>query len=179
MKKLEETEPRFIADAHLGKLARHLRFAGCDTLLFREGSDRELKRIAAAQLRILLTRDRGIPEGGTPIVVHVHAVGLREQLIELSRRFLLRDCFRPFSRCMVCNTPLRSVSRDTVRDRVPPAVIEHFKKFKECPGCGRIYWKGDHYRRMLREWESIFTSATDRCGPGSCAGSNPDGSTPP
>ncbi|WP_292658753.1 Mut7-C RNAse domain-containing protein [Nitratifractor sp.] len=179
MKKIEETEPRFIADAHLGKLARHLRFAGCDTLLFREGSDRELKRIAAAQSRILLTRDRGIPEGGTPIVVHLHSPELREQLIELSRRFPLHDCFRPFSRCMVCNTPLHSVSRDAVRDRIPPAVAEHFNTFKECPGCGRIYWKGDHYRRMLREWESIFSSATDRCDPGSFAGSNPDGSTPP
>lgn len=176
---MEETEPRFIADAHLGKLARHLRFAGCDTLLFREGSDRELKRIAAAESRILLTRDRGIREEGIPIVIQLHSPELREQLIQLDRRFSLRECFRPFSRCMVCNTPLRSLSRDTVRDRVPSAVAEHFTDFRECPGCGRIYWKGDHYRRMLREWEGIFASATDRCAPGFCAGSNPDESTPP
>jgi len=179
MKKIVERAPGFIADAHLGKLARHLRFAGCDTLLFREGSDRELMRIAAAESRILLTRDRGIPEEGTPIVVRLHSPKLREQLIELSRRFPLHECFCPFCRCMVCNTPLRSVSRDAVRGRVPPAVAEDFHAFKECPGCGRIYWKGDHYRRMLREWEEIFAAATDRCAPGSCAESNPDGSTPP
>jgi len=175
-----DLEPKFIADTHLGKLARHLRFAGCDTLLFRKGSDRELKRIGAAESRILLTRDRGISEIGTPNVIHLHSTQLREQLVELSCRFTLRDCFRPFSRCMVCNTPLlRSLSSDAVNEKVPPAVAERFNEFRECPGCGRIYWKGDHYRRMLEEWETIFTSATDRSSPGSCAGSNPAGSTPP
>src|SRR5205085_4125837 len=39
-------DPRFVADTHLGKLARHLRMAGFDTLWTNHQDDDEIVRIA-------------------------------------------------------------------------------------------------------------------------------------
>jgi hypothetical protein len=51
---------RFVLDAHLGKLARHLRLAGLDAVYRHDAGDEELAEIASREQRILLTRDRGL-----------------------------------------------------------------------------------------------------------------------
>jgi len=52
--------PRFVADAHLGRLARYLRLLGFDTLYGNDPGDAELARLSASEHRILLTRDRAL-----------------------------------------------------------------------------------------------------------------------
>ena len=49
---------RFIADAHLGGLAQLLRLAGFDTLYDNHYPDADIEVLAAAEQRIVLTRDR-------------------------------------------------------------------------------------------------------------------------
>lgn len=51
---------RFIADAHLGQLAKHLRMLGFDVLYRNDFSDAEVAHIAATEDRIVLTRDRDL-----------------------------------------------------------------------------------------------------------------------
>src|SRR5262245_24328999 len=51
-------QTRFIADAQLGGLARLLRMLGFDTLYDNGRSDREIRRQAVDEGRIILTRDR-------------------------------------------------------------------------------------------------------------------------
>ena len=53
-------EPRFLADAHLGKLAHLLRMLGFDTLYFNDLGDARLAEISADEGRVLLTRDRAL-----------------------------------------------------------------------------------------------------------------------
>ena len=49
--------PRFIADVHLARLARYLRFAGYDTLHRDAWPDAALAATAAQEQRIVLSRD--------------------------------------------------------------------------------------------------------------------------
>lgn len=49
---------RFVADAHLGGLARLLRMAGFDTLYDNNFDDDTIEEIAATEMRVVLTRDR-------------------------------------------------------------------------------------------------------------------------
>jgi uncharacterized protein with PIN domain len=146
---------RFVADCHLGKLARHLRFGGFDTLYDPRAEDGELLELARREGRLLLTRDRELAARGGPGVLLLHYVHLKEQLAELARALPLAERFAPFSRCMVCNTPLRTIAREEACCRVPPRVCESFDAFRRCPGCGRIYWRGDHYEAMIRRWERL------------------------
>ena len=53
-------ELRFVADAHLGGLARLLRMLGFDTLYSNAITDEEIRDLAQADGRIVLTRDRDL-----------------------------------------------------------------------------------------------------------------------
>ena len=142
-------EPRFIADAQLGGLARLLRMLGFDTLYEHHGADAEIRRIANAEGRTILTRDRqllicrDVTHG-----CYVHAQKPPEQLREVVDRLQLVGRAQPFTRCLCCNDVLEPVEKSAVLERLPPAVARGQNSFKRCPSCERVYWPGDHYRRM-------------------------------
>ncbi|MBI3006700.1 MAG: DUF5615 family PIN-like protein, partial [candidate division NC10 bacterium] len=57
---------RFLADAMVGRLAKWLRALGYDTLYYRDGDDEALLATAAAEGRVLLTRDTRLPRASLP-----------------------------------------------------------------------------------------------------------------
>jgi uncharacterized protein with PIN domain len=139
----------FVADAHLGRLARYLRLLGFDTLFENDPGDAELARISAREGRILLSRDKRLLQ--RRILSHalwIPAIRPREQLAYLVDRLDLRGLFRPFTRCTLCNGRLVEVMEDVPDLPVPPGVRAAFKTFWRCEGCDRIYWQGSHYDRL-------------------------------
>jgi uncharacterized protein with PIN domain len=151
---------RFVADAHLGALARGLRMAGFDTLYDNRFRDAEVARLAAAQQRIVLTRDRdllkrrAISHGCT-----VHALRPEQQLREVFDRLDLTRSARPFTRCLSCNAPLRRIEAARAASRVPPAVRERHQRFSACEGCARVFWEGSHWQRMRDRIAALLTMA--------------------
>ena len=142
-------EPRFVADTHLGKLARHLRMAGFDTLYGNDWEDERIVAVSRAERRTILTRDRAMlrrreVERG----YCVRAVESEAQLGEVVGRLQLEGLIAPFTRCRECNTLLEEVPREAVTDRVPEKVRGLYTRFKRCPTCARMYWEGSHYDRM-------------------------------
>jgi uncharacterized protein len=140
---------RFIADAHLGGLARLLRMAGFDTLYENRRSDEEIRGLASEEGRIILTRDRALLMCRT--VTHgcyVHALEPRAQFREVAERLQLGSSVRPFTLCLHCNLPLAPIEAAEVRDRVPPTIAATYRRFRACPGCERVYWEGSHWARM-------------------------------
>ena len=139
----------FIADAQLGGLARLLRMLGFDTLFDNRADDADIRRRATAERRIILTRDRqllicrDVTHG-----CYVHALKPPEQLREVAERLQLAGRAKPFSRCLCCNVPLEAVDKAAVLERLPPAVAKAQTQFRRCPACERVYWPGDHFRRM-------------------------------
>ncbi len=151
---------RFVLDSHLGRLAAYLRMLGFDTLHRNDYEDDELIRVSLSEHRALLTRDRGLLMRGS--LTHGHFVrqaNLRDQLVDVVRRFDLAGCVAPLTRCLVCNTSLQPVARDAVAGRVPPRSLRHCDEFRECPGCRRLYWNGSHHRRMLQFVKQVIDSA--------------------
>ena len=61
------------------------------------------------------------------------------------------DGHNGFSRCIRCNEPLSSLTRESAKDRVPTYVYETQSEFMECPLCLRMYWRGTHWANMYRE----------------------------
>jgi uncharacterized protein with PIN domain len=149
-------ESKFALDVHLGRLAAYLRMLGFDVAYGNRAIDPELVRISSEQKRILLTRDRGLLKHAA--VTHgywLRETDSRRQVAEVVRRFDLSRCFRPFTRCMDCNEPLRPASKAEVFGRVPPRIVAWCDEFQECVGCQRVYWQGSHYRRMRRWIEEL------------------------
>ncbi len=150
----------FVLDVHLGKLAGYLRMLGFDTLYQNSAGDPELAAIAADQHRVLLTRDRGLLKRNAVTRGYwLRETDSRRQAAEVLARFQLRSAIRPFTRCMACNSPLVDAAKHEVVERLPPRVAASHQEFRRCPGCGRIYWAGSHYQRML-QWIEELRKAT-------------------
>ncbi len=144
---MDEEQPRFVVDGMLGSLARWLRILGYDTDYANQRDDAELVRIARAEDRILLTRDRELAARRGVRALLVESQVLDEQLAQV------RAAFPPTAgpasaRCPVCNTALVRATREEVADRVPAYVLKRHRRFRRCPGCQRIYWPGSHWRNM-------------------------------
>lgn len=141
--------PRFVLDVHLGRLARWLRMLGFDSLYRTDYDDAEIIDIAAAEHRIILTRDQGLLKNSR--VTHgywVRTTNPKTQLAEIVDRFDLRSRFAPFTRCMECNGETVACRLDDVTDQVPPKVRKRATDFRRCTACGKAYWAGSHVARM-------------------------------
>ncbi len=141
---------KFIADVHLGKLARNLRMYGFDTLYENNYSDREIINISVSQKRIILTRDLGILKTG--IVTHGYFVRSQEpdeQISEVISYFQLQGKIKPLMRCLECNGIIERVEKQEVVHLLEPDTKKFFNEFYQCQGCGRIYWKGSHYDKII------------------------------
>lgn len=151
---------RFVLDVHLGRLARLLRLAGFDSLYDNRWEDRTLSRLSRREGRILLTRDRGLLMRSE--VTHGYCVRSPHppaQLGEVIARFDLGRRLSPFSLCLVCNRALEALSRRQARERVPPQVALRYRRFRACPQCRRVYWRGSHWENMQRYLEGRQVSA--------------------
>ncbi len=141
---------KFLCDEMVANLARWLRAAGYDTVLAHQrASDRALLEQACAEDRWLLTRDHKLLEfrAAPGRVLHLRGRGLEAWVEELGGRLPLNWEFAPFSRCLVCNSPLQKAADDQ-RSAVPASVRERALELWQCPGCRRLYWAGGHVRRM-------------------------------
>jgi len=153
---------KFILDEHLGKLARYLRLCGFDTLISKEFTDNEIVRISVSEKRIILTRDKQLLKNR--LVTHgcwIRSVHTDEQIIDVFRRFDLKNMVRPFSRCLECNSLLIDVSKDDIQERLLPGTRKYFENFRKCPGCDRIYWEGSHFQRMKTYIDQMINSVND------------------
>lgn len=143
-------DPRFLVDVNLGRLARWLRVLGFDVWWSSDADDQTLADISRDEHRILLTRDRGLLKRRA--ITHglfVHAEHAEEQTLEVIRRLDLRRRLAPLTRCVRCNGRLASVSKDEVIEDLEPLTREYYDEFSRCAECGRIYWAGSHYARLV------------------------------
>ena len=151
---------KFIVDHNVGKLARRLRMMGYDSVFFSGEDDSAMVKQALAENRIILTRDTGVMRrkaisSGRVRAELIESEAPEEQMRQLMAAFDLKGQSKPFTLCLECNTALESRSREEVAGRVPPYVYRTQTQYMECPGCGRIYWRGTHWQAMIRRLEKL------------------------
>jgi len=145
---------KFLADGMLGKLTRWLRMIGCDVKYFRNLKDEDLIGISIRENRILLTRDtnlfrRALSKGASAFLVEGRDEV--EKLSMVAKRFNLDlEINVKNSRCPKCNARIHPVSKNKIREKIPPGTLKFYDKFWECPKCGQIYWRGSHWKKINR-----------------------------
>ena len=149
----------FVADGHLGKLARDLRLLGIDVSYRHDARDSELLVTMVRERRALLTRDRRllmhrvVQTGYYPRSQHSI-----EQSVEVIKRFHLAEKLTPFHRCLHCNEPLNPVPKEAILEKLEPLTRLYYHDFRSCPNCGQIYWRGSHFRRLQSRVGAIIES---------------------
>ncbi len=169
---------KFICDAMLGALARHLRFFGFDTLYVGEmerstgvqvmdGSkpehpldDGEILCIARKLGRFVLTKDEGFARRDPERVVHVTGLNLKDYLILLKERFDISFNFdQNNSRCYRCNIVLQPVTKESVKGKVKEKTFIHYDTFFQCPDCMQVFWVGAHFteqKGLLNKFDELL-----------------------
>jgi len=136
--------PGFICDFMLGRLAKWMRLMGFDTTYHRDTDGKTIIYHSREEGRTILTRSRILAEKYDDLIL-IRSEHLVEQLRQVAG---IVDIKSPFSRCPVCNTEIEEVKKDRIKEKVPPYVFETHNGFKRCPQCGRIFWKGTHYKEI-------------------------------
>ncbi len=150
-------QPLFLCDEMLQRLGRWLRAAGYDTAIAESGADdRDLMAQAVAEGRLLLTRDRHMARlrAGQGHVVLLEQNTLPGVVAEVSVRCTIDWSVKPFSRCLVCNTPVVSATA-AQRTRLPEGALRISEQVWYCPHCDKLYWEGSHVRRMRHTLENF------------------------
>lgn len=143
-------KPKFIADVHLGRLARYLRMMGFDVSYENNFDDDEIVRISLKEKRAILTKDKGILKRNEVTRGYwIRSTKVEEQVKEILDRFSLQNEIKEFSRCIECNELLKSIKKEIIINQLPPKVAQSQNEFMHCPSCKKTYWKGTHYQRML------------------------------
>jgi len=150
-------EPRFIADVHLGSLARLLRLLGLDCAYDGNIDDGEIIDISLRDRRIILTRDRRLLM--RRVVNHgicIHSARAVDQAGEIISKIQLEKHIRPFTRCLLCNGVIENVEKDEILNRIPKVTASRVNEFGRCAGCGKIFWHGAHSKGLNRSIDAVM-----------------------
>ncbi len=157
LKRLPAEPSRFVADINIRDVVKTMRALGLDVL---EGPtlsadkiiDKSLKdgRILLSGSRELLKRKR--VEYGI-FIRRDHREAQIQRIIEV---LSLKSNCSPFTRCLLCNTSLEKVSKESVWERIPPKTRRRCNNFARCPSCDRLYWKGTHYQKIKAKVDRIL-----------------------
>jgi uncharacterized protein with PIN domain len=145
---------KFLIDGMLGKLSRWLRIIGFDTKYLNDAMDEELIQIAFLEDRILLTSDIELYRMATARGVNAFLIKGRtnfEKLAYLAKRFNIDlRVDENNSRCPVCGSRTKLVTKSKVRNKVPENTFKNYEKFWVCMNeeCKKIYWHGSHWKRI-------------------------------
>jgi uncharacterized protein len=150
-------KPAFVADVMLGRLAKWLRIAGFDVLYSNRFSDDELVALSRQEGRILLSRDtRLLVRKAVQHFIFLEGESIQSQLRQVFEVARIAGLPEVLTRCLSCNDVLVEITRERVRERVPPFVFATQHSFKSCPRCEKVYWAGTHRQSVLRTLEKLI-----------------------
>ena len=138
--------PAFICDFMLGRLSKWMRLLGLDTAYFRDTNDKTIIYYSKKGGRTILTRSKILSEKYDDLIL-IESENLIEQLKQITN---IAKINLPFSRCPICNIQTEKVDKEEIKNAVPPYVFEIHNDFKRCPECGRVFWKGTHYKEIKK-----------------------------
>jgi len=142
-------KPAFIATEELGKLVKWIRVAGYDCIYYRGKNESDIIIHALRDNRILLTRNsRLLKHKGIKIIIikndHIEDQ-IRQVTAEGAASFGPGEIFK---RCVACNNTLETIDKRLIVDKVPEYVYKTHDEFKYCARCGKIFWRGTHWKNV-------------------------------
>ena len=137
----------------LGSLARKLRALGLGATYYRSGDDEGIVRLASKEGGIVLTADRSLYGQANALGVSCYLLRGRNdaqrvsEIVEASKA--AGDQLRVgASLCSVCGGELESVQKEQMTDLVPQQVLSRHRLFFRCSACGKVYWRGSHWKKL-------------------------------
>ncbi|MCS7150719.1 MAG: Mut7-C RNAse domain-containing protein [Caldimicrobium sp.] len=146
----------FYLEASLSGLAKWLRFLGYEAILekgkitpdkiitykdkiFLITSLVTAELLEKAGLRYLLLPRESL---SAQLFFLIHKLGLKAEL--------------SLDICTICGERLLPAKKEEFHDRIPPKVWKRYRDFNYCPRCDKLYWEGDHIKRIKRKFRKLI-----------------------
>jgi hypothetical protein len=136
----------------LGSLAKWLRMMGFDTIYDKMLDDPAIAARARAENRFVLTRDKELAKEPGAFLVEVD--DLDGQLSAVKEKFGLAFDEAAI-RCTACNGELAEMPKEEAKGAVPEGAFAGNEKFWKCAGCGKVYWRGSHWRGIMERLKKL------------------------
>ena len=154
-------EIKFLTDAMYGRLTRFLRIFGYDTVYADDLEeyfhispvpDEKLAEYAIENNRIIITRDYEFHKKHRDRSIFLEGEGVYNYLDQLKKKLKLDYNFEmQTARCSVCNSELEKVKdKNLIINDVKPETFKHFEEFYQCAKCKKVYWKGTHIEKIMK-----------------------------
>jgi hypothetical protein len=158
---MECGEKKFLFDEMLGRLARWCRLFGIDSLYLKGKSDSELLDIAEETGRVFVTRDSELCSrclSRDIICIFIRSNDIAEQVAQVVVKGEAHMTFPEKMRCTACNSIIKKTSVERIRQLIPADVFENCCNAWFCPGCGKAYWVGGHWKNIMRMHECVMNA---------------------
>lgn len=146
---------KFLVDAMLGKLTHLLRVFGYDSVYANDlipyfgmdpVPDEKLLEYALSHNRIIITRDYPFHRKASNSV-YLMGEGVYNYLNQLIEKLNLNFTLEiENARCSVCNSTLKQIPKESIKDQIKSQTYKNYNKFFQCqnPNCQKVYWAGPH-----------------------------------
>lgn len=146
----------FFLEGALKGLSKWLRFLGYKTEICKEKITKE--EILKHKDKIFLTTSPSTAEllekFGVKYLV-LPRESLRAQLITVINKLNL-DPELKLNICSICGEELKPVKKEDFKDLIPPKVYTFYNEFNYCPKCRKLYWEGDHIKRLKEKLKMLI-----------------------
>lgn len=112
--------------------------------------DDEIIKLSIKNNAVLLTRDEKLYQKA---IQYVKAVLLKSDDLEEQLKQLKIKPANP--RCTQCNGNLMKIDKTKIKSRIPKKVFKRINQFWKCEDCGKIYWKGGHWKKIKQIKKNI------------------------
>jgi YgiT-type zinc finger domain-containing protein len=147
-----------VADVMLAKLARWLRLSGISIEDAPNASDEVIISFVKRKKALLLTSDRQLADRAKKQkfrVLFVEPNTLEHQIAYVAKELGLGLNESPNKICPVCNGRLKKISKKKLLHKVPKHALEINSAFYVCSRCGKIYWKGTHWKKINLRFKKV------------------------
>lgn len=153
---------KFLLENNLAKLAKWLRFLGCDVKVL--DGPITLEVLLRSRNRTFITTSRRWEKTLKNLGMRYLVVPREDwetQLCMTLKEFGIEPDLK-LNKCAYCGGDLIPVDKEKFKERIPPKAYETAYDFTYCESCDALFWKGLHYEKMV----SMLEKALRRCGGG-------------
>lgn len=142
----------------LGNVSKWLRILGYETLFLKMPSDETLIKLSRENNGILLTSDEELFKKAKSIGVAVIFVNsnlsLKEKLVKVFKESNLKPQLNS-TRCTVCGGELSKIEMKELRE------FFFTSDFWVCKKCGKLYWRGSHWKNIMKMYDELRKELSD------------------
>lgn len=146
----------FFLEGSLKGLNKWLRFLGYKTIVWENKITKEeiFKYKDKIFLLTSLSTAKILEKAGIKYVL-LPRDELKAQILLLINKLNLNTELK-LNICSICGEELISVKKEEFKELIPPKVYQFYNEFNYCPNCKKLYWEGDHIKRLKEKFERLI-----------------------